>query len=108
MIKALFMGKTHEGRRIALVQNFDKRRILSNKGFAIFHSADVFRKVEGVGLTIGASLSAILEDNRLSFFSFHSARQTFDLTQYFREATDEVKWTPVLGPEAKLEKGRSV
>ncbi|KJC44255.1 hypothetical protein UB31_21315 [Bradyrhizobium sp. LTSP849] len=89
MIRALFMGKTHEGRRIALVQNFDKRRILSNKGFAIFHSADVFKKVEGVGLTIGANLSAILEDDRLSFFNFHSARQIFDLTQYFREATDE-------------------
>ncbi|MCK1627401.1 DUF4868 domain-containing protein [Bradyrhizobium sp. 160] len=89
MIKALFMGKTQDGKRIALIQNFDRRRILSNKGFAIFHSADVFKKVEGVGLTIGANLSAILENNRLSFFSFHSARQVFDLTQYYMEATDE-------------------
>ncbi|WOH76452.1 DUF4868 domain-containing protein [Bradyrhizobium sp. NDS-1] len=88
-IKALFMGKSQDGKRIALVQNFDKRKVLSNKGFAIFHSADVFKKVEGVGLTIGANLSAILEDGRLSFFSFHSARQIFDLSQYFREATDE-------------------
>jgi hypothetical protein len=30
-----------------------------------------------------------LEDKKLSFFSFHSARQIFDLTQYFKEATDE-------------------
>ncbi|MGY4234992.1 hypothetical protein ACVIIW_003939 [Bradyrhizobium sp. USDA 4449] len=88
-IKALFMGKTVDGRRIALVQNFDKRKIISNRGLSIFHSADVFRKVEGVGLTIGMSLSAILEDNRLYFFSFFSARQIFDLSQYFREATDE-------------------
>src|ERR1700752_1939073 len=89
MIKALFMGKTQEGRRVALVQNFDRRRILSNKGYAIFHSDDVFRKVEGVGLTIGTTLSAILEDSRLSFFSFHAARQIFDLSQYYREATDD-------------------
>jgi hypothetical protein len=88
-IKALFMGRSQDGKRIALVQNFDKRRILSAKGFSVFFSADVFRKLEGIGLTIGSSLSAILEDSRLSFFSFHSARQVFDLSQYFREATDE-------------------
>ncbi|MEZ2146379.1 Kiwa anti-phage protein KwaB-like domain-containing protein [Bradyrhizobium sp. DN5] len=88
-IKALFMGREIDGRRTAIVQNFDKRKILSNRGLSIFHSADVFRKVEGVGLTIGTNLSAILDDSRLSFFSFHSARQIFDLSQYFREATDE-------------------
>ncbi|WP_439373845.1 Kiwa anti-phage protein KwaB-like domain-containing protein [Bradyrhizobium sp. DASA03120] len=88
-IKALFTGKNVDGQRIALIQNFDKRKIISNRGFSIFHSADVFKKVEGVGLTIGMSLSAILEEKRLYFFSFYSARQIFDLSQYFREATDE-------------------
>lgn len=40
-------------------------------------------------MTLGTSLAAVLEDKRLSFFSFHSARQIFDLTQYFKEATDD-------------------
>ncbi|MGJ4897480.1 Kiwa anti-phage protein KwaB-like domain-containing protein [Bradyrhizobium oligotrophicum] len=88
-IKALFMGKNDGGLRVALIQSFDKRKIISNKGLSIFHSANVFKKVEGVGLTIGPNLSAILEDNTLSFFSFHSARQIFDLSQYYREATDD-------------------
>jgi hypothetical protein len=89
VIKALFAGTSDSTNKIALIQGFDKRKIISNKGLSIFHAANVFRKVEGVGLTLGTSLSAILEDNRLSFFNFHSARQIFDLTQYFKEATDE-------------------
>jgi len=88
-IKALFVGKNEGESKIALIQNFDKRKILSTSGLSIFHSANVFRRVEGIGLTIGTSLSAILEDARLSFFSFHAARQLFDLSQYYREATDE-------------------
>lgn len=88
-IQGLFVGSSDSGRKIALIQSFDKRRIISTKGLSIFHAADVFKKVEGVGLTIGTSLSAVLEDSRLSFFSFHSARQMFDLSQYFLEATDD-------------------
>jgi hypothetical protein len=88
-IKALFVGSSDGGRKIALIQSFDKRRIISTKGLSIFHAAAVFKKVEGVGLTIGTSLSAVLEDSKLSFFNFHSARQIFDLSQYFREATDD-------------------
>jgi len=88
-INALFTGRAEGTKKIALIQSFDKRKIISNKGLSIFHAANVFRKVEGVGLTLGTGLSAILEDKKLSFFSFHSARQIFDLTQYFKEATDE-------------------
>ena len=88
-IKALFVGRSDGTNRIALIQGFDKRKIISNRGLSIFHAANVFRKVEGVGLTLGTALAVILEDKKLSFFSFHSARQIFDLTQYFKEATDD-------------------
>jgi len=88
-IKALFVGKPGGTKKTALIQSFDKRKIISNKGLSIFHAANVFRKVEGVGLTLGTGISAILEDRKLSFFSFHSARQIFDLSQYFKEATDD-------------------
>jgi Kiwa protein KwaB-like len=88
-IKALFVGRADGARKIALIQSFDKRKIISHKGMSIFYAANVFRKVEGVGLTLGTAISVILEDKKLSFFSFHSARQIFDLTQYFKEATDD-------------------
>lgn len=88
-IKALFVGRADGDNRVALIQAFDRRKILSTKGLSLFYATNVFRKVEGVGLTLGTGLSAILDNGKLSFFSFHAARQIFDLTQYFMEATDD-------------------
>lgn len=78
-IKALFWGRLDGTRKITLIQTFDKRKIISNKGLSIFHAANVYRKVEGVGLTLDTRLAAILEDKKLSFFIFFAARQIFDL-----------------------------
>jgi hypothetical protein len=88
-IKALFFGRTDGTKKIALIQTFDKRKIISNKGLSLIHASNVYRKVEGVGLTLDTRLAAILEDKKLFFFSFFAARQVFDLTQYYKEATDE-------------------
>jgi hypothetical protein len=88
-IKALFMGRVDGANRIVVIQAFDKRRILSNKGLSIFHSANVYKKIEGLGLTIGTVTTSILEDDRLLFRNFHAARQIFDLSQYYKEATDD-------------------
>jgi hypothetical protein len=88
-IKALFFGQIDGQKRTVLLQNFDKRKILSNKGLSIFHASNVYRKVEGVGLTLDTRLAAILEDSKLSFFSFYAARQILDLSLYYKEATDE-------------------
>src|SRR5437870_5512847 len=81
-IKALFSGTVDATRKLALIQPFDKRKIIAKKGLSLFHASNVYRKVEGVGLTLDARLAAILEDKKLSFFSFFAARQIFDLTQY--------------------------
>ncbi len=88
-IKALFSGSADGGKQVALIQRFDKRKIISTKGLSLFHAGNVYKKVEGVGLTLDNQLTAILEDKKLSFFSFHAARQIFDLSQYFKEATDD-------------------
>jgi len=90
LIKALFSGYAVDGKgtRI-LLQNFDKRRIISTRGLSIFHAANVYKKIEGIGLTVDYKLTAILDGNRLKFFSFHAARQIFDLSEYYKLATDE-------------------
>lgn len=89
-IKALFAGYVNPNDEVVvLIQAFDKRRILSTSGLSIFHANNVYRKIEGVGLTIGTKLTAVLTGARLRFQSFHMLRQIFDLTQYYREATDE-------------------
>ncbi|WP_226684448.1 Kiwa anti-phage protein KwaB-like domain-containing protein [Shewanella indica] len=89
-IKALFTGYTNEnGGMKILLQNFDRRRIISTNGLSIFHSANVYKKIEGIGLTIDHKLTATLENGRLKFFSFHNARQMFDLSEYYKVATDD-------------------
>jgi hypothetical protein len=88
-IKALFTGHVAQnGKATILIQHFDKRKIISTNGLSIFHSANVYKKIEGIGVTIDSKLSAILEDGNLKFFSFHLLRQVFDLSEYYKEATD--------------------
>ncbi|OUJ37194.1 hypothetical protein BTR40_06785 [Vibrio parahaemolyticus] len=55
----------------------------------MFHSSNVYKKIEGIGLTVDSKLTAILEDGRLRFHNFFMARQMFDLSEYYKEATNE-------------------
>src|SRR4051812_33226400 len=88
-IKALFVSyKKQDGSRIILLQNFDRRKIISTRGISIFHSGNVYKKVDGIGVTIDTKLSAVIMGTTLKFFSFHVVRQIFDLTQYYIETTD--------------------
>ncbi|MGY5706991.1 hypothetical protein ACXHRA_23970 [Vibrio antiquarius] len=89
-IKALFTGYTLDSGDVkVLLQNFDRRRIISTNGLSIFHSSNVYKKIEGIGLTVDSKLTAILEGGKLRFFSFFTARQMFDLSEYYKEATND-------------------
>lgn len=88
-IKALFSGHVDQnGVATALIQHFDKKRVISTNGLSIFHSANVYKKIEGIGLTIDTKLTAILQNKILKFNSFHLLRQIFDVSEYYKEATD--------------------
>jgi hypothetical protein len=88
-IKALFSGHVDaNGVVIVLVQYFDKKRVISTNGLSIFHSSSVYKKIEGIGLTIDSKITATIRDGVLKFHSFHLLRQIFDMSSYFSEATD--------------------
>lgn len=89
-IKALFTGYVKSGGVVkVLLQCFDRRKVISTNGLSIFHAANVYKKIEGIGLTIDTKLTATLEGGRLRFYSFHSASRILDLSEYFKVATDE-------------------
>jgi hypothetical protein len=89
-IKALFSGYIlATGGFKVLLQNFDRRKIISTNGLSFFHSDNVYKKIEGIGLTIDHKLTATIEEGKLKFFSFHNARQIFDLSEYYKEATNK-------------------
>jgi Domain of unknown function (DUF4868) len=88
-IKALFFGKPEgDGTVSIFLQSFDRRRVLSSAGFSIFHSHDVYKKIEGTGLILDTKVCAKLSGTRLLFFSFFHVRQMFDMSSYYKEATD--------------------
>lgn len=88
-IKAIFSGYIDTSESVTvLIQQFDKRKIISTNGFSFFHSTATYKRVEGIGLTIDNKISATLKGNSLRFLSFHVLRQIFDLSGYYREATD--------------------
>lgn len=88
-IKALFSGYVDQNGVVSvLIQHFDKKRVISTNGLSIFHAANVYKKIEGIGLTVDSKLTAILRDGALKFHSFHLLRQIFDVSEYYKEATD--------------------
>jgi hypothetical protein len=88
-IRALFFGQQEEdGTWTVYLQSFDRRRVISSAGFSIFHSKDTYKRIEGAGITLDNKLAAKLQGSKLSFFSFFHARQIFDMSSYYQEATD--------------------
>jgi hypothetical protein len=88
-IKALFFGKIGTDGNISVyLQSFDRRKLITDTGFSIFHSQNVYKKIEGTGLTLDNKVSAKLEGTSLKFFSFFHVSRMFDLTEYYQEATD--------------------
>ncbi len=52
-------------------------------------TGNTFVKTTDDIFTIDTKLVAIIEGNKTKFKSFHNARMVFDLSEFYREATDE-------------------
>jgi hypothetical protein len=89
-IRAFFVGLIDKDKNIYIgIQKFDKRKIITASGFSLFYSGDTFQRIEGSGLSIDSNLTAILfESKRLRFKNFFVLKQIFDMTEYYKEATD--------------------
>jgi hypothetical protein len=87
-IKALVSGFWGKTERYITFQAFDTRKILSKK-LTLIHSNNTFTKLVDPGLVIDDKIDIIFQNNRLFFNSFHNARKIFDLSEYYKEATNE-------------------
>jgi len=88
-IKAIFSGYVKNGTIRILLQAFDRRRIINTNGFSLIHADNAFAKFDGGGFTLDNKLTALIEDDKLKFASFHYLRQIFDMSAYGKEATDQ-------------------
>ncbi|WP_036116090.1 MULTISPECIES: hypothetical protein [Luteibacter] len=87
-IRAVLTGYRTGTQSRVLVQNFDRRRVISPEGFSILRRGKTFERMKDTGLTLDKRLSCLVVDDTLVFRRFHNARLIFDLTEYFDEATD--------------------
>lgn len=96
-IKALFIGICKEVNGTdtysAAFQKFKSDQYISASRIHLLFSGNTFVADKRVGITIGKHIDCLFCDGQLQFCSFHFARQIFDLSEYYREATN----TDVLG-----------
>lgn len=90
-IKAIFTGIKSNGTVKVLIQKFSSRQALSLSQLPIIRmqTGNTFTKTTDDIFTIDNKLVAIIENNKTKFKSFHNSRMVFDLSDFYREATDD-------------------
>lgn len=95
-IRALFVGETKEGEYSLSLQKFRTAQYLKASGIHIAYGSNTFvddslsiwsKVMKGVGLTVLPSVDAAFLNGSLCFNSLFFAKQIFDLTDYYIEAS---------------------
>lgn len=91
-IKAIFMGERmqdKESERFTVAfQRFRKEQYISISRFNLFWNNNTFRREKNFGISITDNVDCCYITGELQFSSFYFARQIFDLSEYYRSATD--------------------
>lgn len=90
-IKALFVGnyscENEQEQYSAAFQKFHNNQYISSARHHLFFTGDTFVRDTRVGITIATSVDCVISGGNLYFSSYHYAKQIFDLTEYYREAS---------------------
>ena len=86
-IRALFSGTWTVAKKAVNFQVFDAGKLLK-RGFTLIGSGDIYKKLEEPGLMLQDKLTAHFHNGTLYFCSYHNTKRFLDLTEYYREATD--------------------
>jgi len=92
-IKAIFVGERvqmedTEEFHVAF-QRFRKEQYISTKWYNLFFDENTFFQEKRFGISISDSVDCFYSNGELQFLSFYFARQVFDLSDYYRSATDQ-------------------
>jgi len=91
-IRAIFIGERSESDNTEIFtvafQRFRKEQYLSAKKFSLFYDQDTFILENRWGIGITDTIDCIFTQTELRFSSYFYARQIFDLSDYYRSATD--------------------
>lgn len=90
-IKAILIGtKEDDGTYIVAGQKFSKAQILLRKSFNLFLDGDTFKEPRpSFSIAASEDVDCLFTGNQLIFLNYTSANKVFDLSEYYREATEE-------------------
>lgn len=88
-IKAIFTGEKNESGYRILFQRFKKEQYIDLKGISLFFEKNTFVEEKRFGISISNEIDCIYDNGQLLFSSYYMARQVFNLTEYYREATEK-------------------
>ena len=93
-IKAIFVGKREENgnteKFTISFQRFRKEQRLTHpNGISIYFQNNTFVQETRFGINVSDIVDCCFDENELQFFSYYYARQVFDLSDYYRSATED-------------------
>ena len=87
-VKALFAGDGANDAGRVLVQRFTGGQVLNRK-FALFLQGNSFRRLVTPAFTLANSLTFVIDGGLIKFRSFSNLRAILDVTEIYRDATDQ-------------------
>ena len=88
-IKAVFTGEGNsQDNTVILIQQFSPQQILSQK-LTLWYSGDTLSEFKYPAFNLNTKIVAIIENKKLKFKNLTSVRGIFNLTEIYRESTDE-------------------
>jgi hypothetical protein len=69
-------------------QLFDNRKIINPSKFSLIYDSKTFSRLNSNGITISNTIDVLFDNNQLLFVSYHNASRIFNLSEYYREASD--------------------
>jgi len=87
-VRAIFAGRTKGGKTVVTIQKFTSQQLLGHK-LTLTLSRNVLNRLTAPTFTLDNKLVGLIEDGKLKFKSYHNIRMIFDLSDFFRAATDE-------------------
>lgn len=89
-IKALLMGEEISEDNFTIVfQKFKNDQYISQTKHHLLFSNDTFKKNTQLGISISNHIDCVFQNGKLKFTSYFFARQIFDLSRYYCEATTQ-------------------
>lgn len=92
-IKAVFVGVREEVEEtekfVVAFQRFRKEQYISLNWINLFFENNTFFQEKRFGISISDTVDCCFDESELQFDSFFYARQVFDLSAYYRSATDQ-------------------